>query len=418
MSPADESAPYEFVGGVFDKEPSLDPRMAARVSRLLRWYPSDWRERYGDEFEAVLSSSMSDGKGSLRLSLDVAREGVVARLESAGFVGRSAPALDRARASVITVFAAILGFLASTAVLAYYAKGWQRTPRLESVDNAVTVFSRSKAAHTWHQTMTSATHRRLQLAATRSHNGNSPAWKAYYKFQTNAQTAANNSVAGRAVHLAESRAHPASGAPVLFNNISHVATIVAIALIAIALILVAAAAVRVLWRVNRKRLLVPIGFLSTSAAFFILGAIAYQTFQNIPLGQPGGEWWTVKSLFDGNFRFWPVVVFPLCTAASIALAIVGGVKLMRRVDFPPRLYRLQGSLAVAAAGCLGVVLVSTLSWVATLCVQAPDFLTSKDGGILGTSFLPVFLVAVVVMIGTSWLVATGSARCLRSVRNL
>lgn len=91
---------------------------------------------------------------------------------------------------------------------------------------------------------------------------------------------------------------------------------------------------------------------------------------------------------------------------------------MRRVDFPPRMYRLQGSLAVAAAGCLGVVLVSTRSWVATLCMQAPDFLTSKDGGILGTSFLPVFLVAMVVMIGTSWLVVTGSARCLRSVRSV
>ena len=69
------------------------------------------------------------------------------------------------------------------------------------------------------------------------------------------------------------------------------------------------------------------------------------------------------------------------------------------------MYRLQGSLAVAAAGCLGVV--STLSWVATLCVQAPEFLTSKDGGVFGSSFLPVLLVAMVVMIGTSWLVVTG-----------
>jgi hypothetical protein len=388
------------------------------VSRLLRWYPSDWRERYGDEFEAVLASSLSGGKGSLRLSLDVAREGVASRLESAGYVGRSAPVLERARASVITFFAAILGFLASTAVLAYYAKGWQRTPVLESVHNAATVFSRSKASHKYVQTMTSATHRSLQLSAVQSHNPNSQAWKAFYKFQTNAQTALNNSVAGRAFHQAFSRAHSASGAPVAFNNIAHIAIIAAIGCIAIALVLVAAAAVRVQWRVDRKRIAVPLGFLSTSAAFFILGAIAYQEFQNIPLGQPSSEWQTVKWLLDGNFRFWPAVVFPLCALASIVLAVIGGVRLMRRVDFLPRTYRLQGSLAVVAAGCLGVAFISTLLWVATLSVQAPDFLTVKDGGILGTSFLPVFSVAMVVMIGTSWMVVVGSARCLRSIRSV
>jgi predicted acetyltransferase len=65
----------------------LDPRSAERIARLLRWYPTNWRERYGDEFAAVLASSLSDGKGSLRLSMNVAREGMVARLEEAGFVG-------------------------------------------------------------------------------------------------------------------------------------------------------------------------------------------------------------------------------------------------------------------------------------------------------------------------------------------
>lgn len=69
----------------------------------------------------------------------------------------------------------------------------------------------------------------------------------------------------------------------------------------------------------------------------------------------------------------------------------------------------QGSLAVVAAGCLCVALISTLSRVAALSVQAPDFLTSKDGGVLGTPFLPEFLVAAVVMIETSWLVVTASA---------
>jgi hypothetical protein len=55
-----------------------------RVARLLRWYPADWRERYGDEFAALLRDTIEDGRGGLRLSLDVARAGLVARAEDGG----------------------------------------------------------------------------------------------------------------------------------------------------------------------------------------------------------------------------------------------------------------------------------------------------------------------------------------------
>ena len=88
------------IGDCPEDSTGLDPNSAARVARLLRWYPAHWRERYGDEFAAVLASSLSDGKGGLRLSFNVVREGMAARLEEAGFVGRLAPPLQRARASV------------------------------------------------------------------------------------------------------------------------------------------------------------------------------------------------------------------------------------------------------------------------------------------------------------------------------
>jgi hypothetical protein len=360
---------------------------------------------------------MSDGKGGPRLSLDVAREGVTARLESAGFVGRSAPALEQARASVMAIFVAFFGFFASAGVLAYYAKGWQRTPVLESLEKASRIFGNSKAYHVAQRAMTSHTFKQLQLAATRSHNI-SPQWKALYKFQTQVSTALKNSHAGRLFQDTLHHAHLASGAPVALDDISHIATVVAITFFGLALILVAAAAVRVLWRVNRRRLLAPLSLLCTSAVFFVLGAISYEAFQKVPLGQPGSNWTAVEWLLDGNFRFWPVVIFPLCAGASIVLAVIGGVKLIRRAEFAPRMYRLQGSLAVVAAGCLCIVVASTLSWVVALSAQAPDFLTAKDGGIFGTSFLTVFVVAIVVMIGTSWLVVTNSTRCLRSVRTL
>jgi hypothetical protein len=54
-----------------------------RIERLLGWYPAAWRERYGEEFAELLRESIESGRGGLRLSLDVAREGLAARLDEA-----------------------------------------------------------------------------------------------------------------------------------------------------------------------------------------------------------------------------------------------------------------------------------------------------------------------------------------------
>jgi hypothetical protein len=418
VSSNDESSNIGARFGIDEDGTVLNPRIMARVTRLLRWYPRDWRERYGDEFEAVLSSSMSDGKGSFRLSFNVAREGIVARLASLGLVGNASPPLERARASVMTIFLSMLGFLSSAAVLAFYDKGWQRAPALESMNQADQIFGHSKAVHVYDQLMSSVTSRRLQLSANRSANGNSAAWKVYEKYQTRALDALHSSPAGQAFQHAVHNLHFVSGAPVVLNDVGHGATFIAITLLVSALTFVVVAATRLRWRVDRKRLLVPLSLLSVSATVFVIGIIAYQAFQNIPLGQPGSEWQTVKWMLAGNFRFWPVVIFPFCAVMSVVLAAVGGVKLLRRVDFPPRMFRLQGSLALVSAGCLCLVLISTISWVTALSEQAPDFLTSRDGGVFDTPFLPVFLVAIVVMIGTSWLVVTRSTRCLRSIRTV
>jgi hypothetical protein len=57
-------------------------RRERRIGRLLRWYPRSWRERYGEEFAALLDETIEDGRGGLGMSLDVAREGVVARRDA------------------------------------------------------------------------------------------------------------------------------------------------------------------------------------------------------------------------------------------------------------------------------------------------------------------------------------------------
>jgi hypothetical protein len=53
-----------------------------RIARLLRWYPPRWRRRHGDEFAALLHDTIDDGRGGVRMTLDVARTGLAERVES------------------------------------------------------------------------------------------------------------------------------------------------------------------------------------------------------------------------------------------------------------------------------------------------------------------------------------------------
>jgi hypothetical protein len=51
-----------------------------RVARLLRWYPVDWRTRYGDEMAALLHDTIADGRDGPLMAVNVAREGMATRL--------------------------------------------------------------------------------------------------------------------------------------------------------------------------------------------------------------------------------------------------------------------------------------------------------------------------------------------------
>lgn len=62
-----------------------DPRLA----RLLRWYPRTWRERYGEEFLAMVEDTLGSRRPGWRLHLDVIRAGLRERAR------RSVPAVLR-----------------------------------------------------------------------------------------------------------------------------------------------------------------------------------------------------------------------------------------------------------------------------------------------------------------------------------
>lgn len=60
-----------------------------RARRLLHWYPHSWRERYGEEFSALLVDSINADGLTLHGAFDIARAGCVARWRAGGLARES-----------------------------------------------------------------------------------------------------------------------------------------------------------------------------------------------------------------------------------------------------------------------------------------------------------------------------------------
>ncbi|MGC2174983.1 MAG: hypothetical protein WA614_05940 [Acidimicrobiales bacterium] len=78
-----------------------------RATRLLRWYPPAWRERYGEEFVAHLEQEFADRPTDFRRSVNIVFKGLVARVGDLGFSNASVSAGSQARAALGTGFALI-----------------------------------------------------------------------------------------------------------------------------------------------------------------------------------------------------------------------------------------------------------------------------------------------------------------------
>jgi hypothetical protein len=96
-----------------------------RARRLLRWYPSAWRLRYGAEFTELLVADIAERPHSWRRTVDVARSGLAARLGTGGLVHGLEPR-DRATAHLASLVGAGAGFvLVGLAMWSQLAIGWQ-----------------------------------------------------------------------------------------------------------------------------------------------------------------------------------------------------------------------------------------------------------------------------------------------------
>lgn len=87
------------------------PTAMRQAERLARWYPREWRSRYGDEFVELLASDIAERPASWTRAVDVAVGALMARLNSAGLFGVTADPSDRSRRSLATFAWALVGFL-------------------------------------------------------------------------------------------------------------------------------------------------------------------------------------------------------------------------------------------------------------------------------------------------------------------
>jgi hypothetical protein len=93
-----------------------------RAARLLRWYPRQWRARYGEEFTELLIADITERPRSCTRLADVMRAGLLARL-AVGGLGGCAPD-PAAQVSLLACCLAV--FLAlGAAIWSQLTIGWQ-----------------------------------------------------------------------------------------------------------------------------------------------------------------------------------------------------------------------------------------------------------------------------------------------------
>ncbi len=78
--------------------------VASQHTRLLRWYPSAWREQYGEEFVDHLEQEFADRPVDIKRSANIAFKGLAARVADVGLSKGEVIAGGQRRAAVGTTF--------------------------------------------------------------------------------------------------------------------------------------------------------------------------------------------------------------------------------------------------------------------------------------------------------------------------
>ena len=104
-----------------------------RYERLIRWYPREWRARYGGEMAALLEDSYATaGEVPVRVRLGLVRRGLAERARTAGFIGSGREPTQELRAGAVLVLCGWPLFLIAGAVFGKFADNWWiGTPAVE-----------------------------------------------------------------------------------------------------------------------------------------------------------------------------------------------------------------------------------------------------------------------------------------------
>jgi MFS family permease len=92
--------------------------------RLLRLYPPQWRERYGEELAELIAEAGGDRRVPWRVRLDVARAAGRERLLAAGLSGDGAPG-DQVRGGALLVLCAWALFAVGGVAVQKFSEHWQ-----------------------------------------------------------------------------------------------------------------------------------------------------------------------------------------------------------------------------------------------------------------------------------------------------
>ncbi len=98
---------------------------AGPYERLLRWYPSQWRSRYGDEMAAFLEDSYGSAEDvPPRAQLGLVRAGLSERVRATGLIGSAPDETRRLRAASLLVLTGWAFFLVAIAIFGKVTDNW------------------------------------------------------------------------------------------------------------------------------------------------------------------------------------------------------------------------------------------------------------------------------------------------------
>jgi hypothetical protein len=103
-----------------------------RFWHMVRWYPPQWRARFGDEMAALLEDTHGMSAVPLRDRISLAKSGSMERVREAGLIGDSTGPDERIRAGSLLVLCGWSLFIVAGGIFAKFTEHWGAvTPKVD-----------------------------------------------------------------------------------------------------------------------------------------------------------------------------------------------------------------------------------------------------------------------------------------------